>query len=324
MSKESANSFDSRRWPGCRSAVGCNALVVATGVRPRRLPGTEGLRGVHHLRTLDDALALKKRLRPGGRLLVVGAGFIGAEAAATARSLGLAVTLVEAAPVPMAHAVGEEVSRALARAHRRHGVALRTGVTVDEVLGHDCEFTGLRLNDGSEIAAPDVVVGIGSHANTEWLRGSGLLLDNGLVCDEFSSAAPRVHGVGDVARWHNPLFGVPMRVERRTNAAEQGLAVARNLLAPAARQPFAPVPYFWSDQYGMKIQAYGHLPGHEETAVVEGGLRSDRFLVAYRRGGRIAGVVAVNMPPKTLRPWRAAIAAHHEAGKYHSPGGEEC
>jgi NADPH-dependent 2,4-dienoyl-CoA reductase/sulfur reductase-like enzyme len=291
------------------ATVGYDALVVATGVRPRRLPGTEGLRGVHMLRTLEDAVALKDRLRPGRRLVVVGAGFIGAEAAAAARGLGLEVTVLEPAAVPLAHAVGEQVGRALTRAHRDHGVDLRTGVAVDGVLSRDGQVTGVRLTDGSVVPGRDIVVGIGTYPNTEWLRDSGLPLDDGLVCDEFSLAAPGVYGVGDVARWHNPLFGVSMRVEHRTNAAEQGLAVARNLLGPAARRPFAPVPYFWSDQYDMKIQAYGYLRGHEEVAVVDGDLGARRFVAAYRSGDRVAGIVAVGTPPKALRAWRAAIAA---------------
>ncbi|MFF7601941.1 NAD(P)/FAD-dependent oxidoreductase [Streptomyces mirabilis] len=291
------------------TALGYDALVVATGVRPRRLPGTQGARGVHVVRTLEDAFTLKDRLRRGRRLVVVGAGFIGAEATAAARGLGLEVTLLEPAPVPLAHALGEQVGQMLTRAHRDHGVDLRTGVAVEAVLSHDGAVTGVRLTDGSEVAAQDIVVGIGSLPNTEWLQDSGLLLDNGLVCDEFSQAARDIYGVGDVARWHNPLFESMMRIEHRTNAAEQGLAVARNLLHPEARRPFAPVPYFWSDQYDMKIQAYGFLRGHGEVAVVHGDLAARSFIAAYRSGERLVGVVAVNVPPKTLRPWRAAIAA---------------
>jgi NADPH-dependent 2,4-dienoyl-CoA reductase/sulfur reductase-like enzyme len=297
------------------AAIGYDALIVATGVRPRRLPGTEGLRGLHTLRTMEDAVTLKNRLGPGRRLVVVGAGFIGAEAAVSARGLGMEVTVLEPAAVPLAHALGEEVGRALTRAHRDHGVDLRTGVAVEEVLSRDGQVTGVRLTDGSVVSGQDVVVGIGSHPNTEWLAGSGLLLDDGLVCDEFSVAAPGVYGVGDVARWHNPLFGVTMRIEHRTNAAEQGLAVARGLVEPAARRPFAPVPYFWSDQYDMKIQAYGYLRGHEEVAVIDGDLGARRFAAAYRSGDRVVGIVAVGMPPKTLRAWRAAIAARQSWAK---------
>ncbi|GGN20723.1 NAD(P)/FAD-dependent oxidoreductase [Streptomyces fuscichromogenes] len=281
------------------SAVPYDGLIVATGVRPRRLPGE----GAHVLRTLDDALTLRERLGPGQRLVVVGAGFLGAEAAAVAWRLGAQVTLLEPAPVPLAHAVGEEVGRVLARAHLERGVDLRTGVTVTEVTED-----GVRLADGAEIEADEVLVAIGSLPNTEWLADSGLTVGDGVVCDEYCEAARGVYAAGDVARWYNPLFGVSMRIEHRTNAAEQGMAAARNLLDPGARKSFAPVPYFWSDQYEMKIQAYGYLRGHEEARVVEGELEQGRFVVGYRRGERLSGVLAVGMPPRVMRGWRQAIA----------------
>jgi NADPH-dependent 2,4-dienoyl-CoA reductase/sulfur reductase-like enzyme len=276
-----------------------DTLVVATGVRPRRLPG----QGSHVLRSLDDALRLRSRLGPGKRLVVVGAGFLGAEAAAVAVSLGCAVTMLEPAPVPLAHAIGAEVGAVLSQAHREHGVDLRTGVTVAAVSEH-----GVSLADGSLIEADEVLVAIGSLPNTEWLDGSGLTVADGVVCDEFSCAAPGVYAAGDVARWHNPLFDVSMRIEHRTNAAEQGMAVARNLMRPGARKPFAPVPYFWSDQYDMKIQAYGYLRGHDEVKIVDGDLGVRKFVAVYRRAGRLAGALAVGMPPKTIRAWRQAVA----------------
>ncbi|MEW1779796.1 FAD-dependent oxidoreductase [Streptomyces sp. NPDC086777] len=281
------------------SAVPYDGLVVATGVRPRRLPGE----GAHVLRTLDDALTLRERLGPGRRLVVVGAGFLGTEAAAVARRLGARVTLLEPAPVPLAHVVGEEVGRVLSRAHLERGVDLRTGVAVHEVTDD-----GVRLAGGEEIEADEVLVAIGSLPNVEWLAGSGLTVADGVVCDEYCEAAPGVYAAGDVARWHNPLFGVPMRIEHRTNAAEQGMAAARNLLDPEARKAFAPVPYFWSDQYGMRIQAYGYLRGHDEVRVVEGDLREGRFVAGYRRGKRLVGVLGVGVPPKVLRGWRQAVA----------------
>ncbi|MFC8797950.1 NAD(P)/FAD-dependent oxidoreductase [Promicromonospora sp. NPDC057138] len=280
--------------------VGYDALVAATGVTPRRLPGGRG----HVLRNLEDALALRDRLRPGRRLAVVGAGFLGAEAAAVARGLGCAVTVVEPAPVPLAHAVGARVGQVLTQAHRERGVDLCTGVGVTRV--HD---GGLELADSSTVEADDVLVAVGSVPNTGWLELSGLPVADGLVCDEYCAAAPGVYGVGDVARWDNPLFGVSMRIEHRTHAGEQGLAVARNLLNPEAPRPFAPVPYFWSDQYDMKIQAYGYLRGHDEVRIVEGDLAERRFLAAYRTGDRLAGVLAIGMPPRALRPWRQHIAA---------------
>ncbi|MFF7560008.1 NAD(P)/FAD-dependent oxidoreductase [Streptomyces pseudovenezuelae] len=283
------------------SEVPYDGMVVATGVRPRRLPGE----GAHVLRTLGDALTLRERLSPGRRLVVVGAGFLGAEAAAVARRLGAEVTLLEPAAVPLAHAVGTEVGHLLARAHVDQGIDLRCGVTVTEVTEE-----GVRLAGGEVVEADEVLVAVGSLPNTEWLRGSGLALRDGVVCDEYCEAAPHVYAAGDVARWYNPLFGTSMRVEHRTNAAEQGMAAARNLLAaPAARRPFVPVPYFWSDQYDMKVQAYGFLRGHEEVAVVEGDLARRRFVVAYRRGDRVTGALAVGMPPRVLRWWRQAIAS---------------
>ncbi|WP_046732555.1 NAD(P)/FAD-dependent oxidoreductase [Streptomyces humi] len=276
-----------------------DGLIVATGARARRLPGE----GAHVLRTLDDALTLRERIGPGRRLVVVGAGFLGAEAAAVARKLGAQVTVLEPAPVPLAHAVGEEVGRVLSRAHLERGVDLRTGVTVTEV-----SRDGVRLADGEVVEADEVLVAVGSRPNVEWLAGSGLTVGDGVVCDEYCEAAPGVYAAGDVARWHNPLFGVGMRIEHRTNAAEQGTAAARNLLGPRTRKAFAPVPYFWSDQYGMRIQAYGYLRGAEEVRVVQGDLTEGRFVAAYRRGERLGGVLAVGVTPKALRGWRQRIA----------------
>ncbi|MET7339479.1 FAD-dependent oxidoreductase [Nonomuraea sp. NPDC005650] len=282
------------------SRIPYDALVVATGIRPRRLPGCPD--GVQVLRTLPDALALREKLRPGRRLVIVGAGFVGAEVAATARGLGVEVTMLESAPVPLALAVGEETGRFLARLHHDHGVEIRTGAAVSEITG-----TGVRLADGAVVPADDVLLAIGSVPNTEWLSDSGLTVHDGLVCDEYCAAAPGVYGVGDVARWHNPLFGTDLRIEHRTNAAEQGMAVARAILGEP--RPFAPVPYFWSDQYDVKIQAYGHLRDHDEALVLDRDLAARQLLVAYRTGDRLTGVLAVGKSPKLLRAWRALIAA---------------
>jgi NADPH-dependent 2,4-dienoyl-CoA reductase/sulfur reductase-like enzyme len=281
------------------TSIGYDDLVIATGVRPRRLPGE----GAHVLRTLGDALALRERLGAGTRLVVVGAGFLGAEAAAVARGLGAQVTALEPAPVPLAHAVGAAVGEVIAGVHREHGVDLRTGVGVEAIVPG-----GVRVAGGEVVPADEVLVAIGALPNTEWLEGSGLTIENGVVCDEYCAAAPGVYAAGDVARWYNPLFGESMRIEHRTNAAEQGMAAARNLLEPEAAKPFAPVPYFWSDQYDMKIQSYGYLRGHEEIAIVEGSLAERRFLAVYRTGDRVAGVLGVNVSPKAIRPWRQAIA----------------
>ncbi|MFD0822020.1 oxidoreductase C-terminal domain-containing protein, partial [Micromonospora zhanjiangensis] len=173
----------------------------------------------------------------------------------------------------------------------------------------------VRASDDEVLAGADVVVAaVGSRPDTEWLAGSGLTVDDGVVCDEFCAAAPGIYAAGDVARWFNPLFRVAMRVEHRTNAAEQGMAAARNLLHPDARKPFAPVPYFWSDQYDVKLHAYGHLRGHDSVEIVEGSPARRRFLAAYHRAGRLVGAVAVGMPPRLVRPWRQAVALARPAG----------
>ncbi|MEV8454035.1 FAD/NAD(P)-binding oxidoreductase [Streptomyces sp. NPDC052095] len=291
-----------------KTACGYDGLIVATGVRPRRLPGPPAP-GVHTLRTLDDALALRERLGAGRRLVVVGAGFLGSEVASSARALGAAVTLVEAAPVPLAHVLGHRAGEHLAQVHREHGVDLRSGTGVAEILAPGGRLTAVRLSDGALVPADDVLVAVGSVPDTGWLDGSGLRLADGVVCDQYLAAAPGIRAAGDVARWHNPLFGTDMRVEHRTNAAEQGMAAARNLLHPDSARPFAPVPYFWPDQHGIRIQAYGRLPGHDEARVVEGDPAQGRFLVAYRTGHRLTGALSFGMPPKALRTWRTAIAA---------------
>jgi NADPH-dependent 2,4-dienoyl-CoA reductase/sulfur reductase-like enzyme len=288
--------------------VGYDALVIATGVRPRRLPGP-AVSGVHVLRDLEDALALRGRLAAGRRLVIVGAGFLGSEVASSARALGARVTLVEAAPVPLARAVGRQVGTHLARLHRDHGVDLRVAAHVTGVETTAGRVTGVRLSDGVLIPADDVLIAIGSQPNTEWLGGSGLGVEDGVVCDAYTAAAAGIHAAGDVARWHNPLFGTSMRIEHRTNAAEQAMAAVRNLLHPGQARPFAPVPYFWSDQHGTKIQAFGHLHGHDEARTVGGDPAQGRFLVAYRAGRTLVGALSVGMPPKALRPWRDAIAA---------------
>jgi NADPH-dependent 2,4-dienoyl-CoA reductase/sulfur reductase-like enzyme len=291
------------------SEVPFDGLVVATGVRPRRLSGYERLAGLHVLRTLEDALALRKRLSAGGRLVIIGAGFVGAEVAATARGLGVEVTMLESEPVPLARVTGAEVGEFLTVLHRGHGVDVRTSTTVTEIVAADGAVTGVQLDDGSALPAEDVLVAIGSIPNTEWLHGSGLDLDNGVLCDEFGVAASRVYAVGDVARWHNPQLQTAIRIEHRTNAAEQGMTVAHNLLNPSDPWSLATVPYFWSDQYETKIQAFGHLSNHDEAVVLDVDTGTGQLLVAYRKGDRLAGVLVAGKGPKAVRAWRSLVVA---------------
>jgi len=283
-----------------------DGLVIATGARCRTLTGTENLAGVHVLRSLDDCLALRADFEASPqRVVVVGAGFIGAEVAATARGRGLQVTMVEALANPLSRVLGDEMGSVCAEMHRDHGVDLRTGVGVDAVVGTD-RVQSVVLSDGSSVDADVVVVGIGVIPNTEWLHGSGLTLDDGVVCDATCSAAPGVVAAGDVARWPNELFGEMMRVEHWDNAAAQGTHAARRLLDESV-EPFAPVPWFWSDQYDRKIQLAGRVRPDDEIQVVTGSLQERRFAAIYGRAGRITGVLGFNRPRHVMR-YRALIA----------------
>jgi NADPH-dependent 2,4-dienoyl-CoA reductase/sulfur reductase-like enzyme len=282
--------------------------VVATGARPRTLPDTPDLPGIHVLRTLDDCLAIRAELEAKPRVVVVGAGFIGAEVAATCRRRHLDVTVLEALPSPMVRGLGPMLGDVLAGMHREHGVDLRTGVGVAGFEGRD-RVERVWLDDASSVDADVVVVGVGVVPDTDWLESSGLALDNGVVCDETLSAAPGVVAAGDVCRWPNPLFdGEPMRLEHWTNAAEQGVAAGRRLLADDdATEPFAPVPFVWSDQYDVKIQVAGHVRGDDRVEVVDGSIDDRRFVAAVGRAGRLVGAVAFSRP-RVLMKYRHLIA----------------
>ena len=285
--------------------VAFDGLVIATGARCRTMGGTEGLDGVHILRSLDDCLAIRADLEAAPqRVVVVGAGFIGAEVAATARGRGLDVTVVEALPTPLSRVLGDEMGQVCADVHRDHGVDLRTAVGVDRIEG-DRRVERVVLSDGSTVDADVVVVGIGVIPNTEWLQGSGIEVDDGVICDASCLVADGVTAAGDVARWPNQLFGESMRVEHWDNAAAQGAHAARRLL-DAEVGPFTPVPWFWSDQYDRKIQLAGRVRPDDEVRVVNGSVDERRFAAIYGRGGRITGVLGFNRPRHVMR-YRALI-----------------
>lgn len=284
--------------------LGYDALVIATGVRPRDLPGI-AMAGVHRLRTLDDALALRAGLLDGPEVVVVGAGFLGAEVAAAARGMGLAVTLVDPLPVPMQRQFGHRVGRLIGELHRAHGTQVRCGTGVARFVGSGGRVVGVELADGAVLAADLVVVAVGSTPATAWLTGSGLSVGDGVECDENCRAAPGVHAAGDVASWHNPQFGVRMRLEHRMNATEQGMAVAAAVLGEG--RPFAPVPYFWTDQYDARIQAYGIFPEGARLHVLDGDLGERRFVAAYLQDDVVVGVLGWNHP-RRLREARRLVA----------------
>jgi len=279
-----------------------DGLLIATGARCRNLPGTAGLAGVHTLRTRDDAEAIRDALANGARrVVVVGAGFIGAEVASTAIGRGAEVTMVEALEAPFGRVLGVEMGAVMADVHRRHGVDLRTGVGVDEVLGDD-RLAGVRLADGATLEADLLVVGIGVVPNTDWLEGSGLTLDDGVVCDETCLAAPDVVAAGDVARWANPRYGEVMRVEHWDNAVQQGVHAARRLLqSDEEATPYAPVPWFWTDQYDRKVQLAGRPHTDDEVRVVAGSTAEHRFAAFYGRDGRFTAALGMNRPRQVMQ-----------------------
>ena len=279
------------------TTVRADGIVVATGARARSWPASARLAGVHVLRTVDDAIALRRELRPGARLVVIGAGFIGGEVASTAAKLGLHVTVVEAALAPLAGPLGVRLGAAVARLHTEHGTRLVCGAPVADLTGRD-RVTGVQLADGRRLAADVVLVGIGAIPNVEWLRNSPLQLSNGVVCDEGGATwIPNVVAVGDCAAWHEPCVGSPHRVEHWTGALERPAIAVATLLA-GGRHDGAPAkpPYFWSDQYGRRIQFAGiAAPGDEITFEV-GTLRDESFLAVYRRGGEPVAVLGVDQP----------------------------
>jgi 3-phenylpropionate/trans-cinnamate dioxygenase ferredoxin reductase subunit len=289
-------------------AVAFDGLVIATGATPRTLPDTPPLAGIFVLRTLEDCLALCKELEGGPRVCVVGAGFIGAEVAASCRSRGLDVTVLEALPAPLARAFPAAMGAACSALHRDHGVDLRTSVGVEGFEGTG-RVERVNLAGGGSVPADVVVVGVGVVPATGWLESSGLELRDGVVCDETcATAAPGVVAAGDVARWPNPLFGEEMRIEHWSNAVEQGEAAAKRLLAAEGEaEPFAPVPYFWSDQYDTKIQFLGRAAPDDTVAVVDGSLDDGRFVALFGRAGRLVGALAFKRP-RQLMAYRRLIA----------------
>ncbi len=294
-----------------------DALVIATGSSARPLPGADGIAGVHTLRTVEDARAIRAALDAGARTVVVGAGFVGSEVASAARARGLPVTMLEALDVPLARSVGHEAGGVCADLHSDAGTALRLGTRVVDVLAEEGRVCGVRIESGEIIAADLVVAGLGAAPSTRWLSGSGVRLhdgDGGVVCDAtLATGLPAVFAAGDVAHWPNPLFcaeGELMRVEHRTNAAEHGGLAAVHALGLAEPKALETVPYFWSDWYGRRIQFVGTPVGDEVVRVQSG---ADRALLLYRRGDRLVGTMSVDRPTEIMK-YRRLIADRASLG----------
>ena len=285
------------------SAIDADAVVIATGATARTLPVQPPLAGVHVLRTLDDAMRLRLDLVPGARLVVVGDGVLGTEVAATARTLGLDVTLTGPQPTPMAAQLGPLVSAMLADLHRERGVRLRPGIATTGLVGDGIRVTGVELAGGEILPADVVLVALGARPDVGWLAGSDLTLDDGVVCDSRNQAADGVWAVGDVARFEHRGLGRSMRLENRTNATEQAAAVAAAITGDAT--DYTPVPYLWTDQFDTKVQVAG-LTGVELTATISDGDPADgRFVATYHDGDAAVGVIGWAMPRQTVARRRA-------------------
>jgi NADPH-dependent 2,4-dienoyl-CoA reductase/sulfur reductase-like enzyme len=294
------------------------ACIIATGGVVRRLPNQPTHAGIHTLRTIDDAEALRDDLAPGKKLVVIGAGFIGLEAAATAKAKGCTVTVLEGLPAPLIRGLGEEMGRTVARVHHDNGVDIRCNVRVEEILGGP-HVSGVRITNErgeTEVVDADIVlVGIGVAPATDWLANSGLIINDGIVCDEHLQCAPGVFAAGDVARWPNKLFAdiePTMRVEHWTTAAEQGAHAANNVIAHLNDQPLTPyaaVPFFWSDQFTSRIQFLGRGTNATDVRIVAGNPAEGKFAAAYFANDRLTAVLGVSMP-KAVMPARALLATH--------------
>jgi 3-phenylpropionate/trans-cinnamate dioxygenase ferredoxin reductase subunit len=287
-----------------------DGLVIASGSRAREWPGLPLLDGFHYLRDLEDSMALREAVASGPRVCIVGAGFIGCEVAATLRGHGVEVTVVDIAEHPLLP-LGREIGERCRRIHEDHGVRFILETSVQAFHGNG-RVEAVHLAGGGHVEADLVLLALGAVPNVDWLAGSGLTLDPGVVCDEHSLAAgvENVAAAGDVAQWPHPMAGGMTRVEHWSNAAEQGLAAAANLLAPLEeRKPFAPVPTFWTDQYDLKIQSVGFLRRGDTVEVVEEVPEEKRLVAEVKRDGELVGAITFNRAGRIPKYRKALMEA---------------
>lgn len=291
--------------------VSFDAAVIATGVAPRRLSSGHNLRGVHVLRTLSDALSLKQALVPDTHLVVVGGGFLGLEVASTAQQLGVKVDVIEPFPICLEGPLGAAIGQRVMALQEAHGVHLHNGIGVSRLIGNEDQgasgdIVEVELSDGSLMQADNVLVAIGAQPTLAWAESSHLTILNGIVCDEFCEAVPDIYAAGDIANWYHPQVGRRLRLEHRMNAAEQGQAVARNILGQ--RTPFVPLPFFWSDQFDAKIQMYGVASRQAQLRIIAGDIHDDHFIAGYYEEEHLVAVLGWNSAGKLL-PYRRQLTA---------------
>ena len=292
--------------------ISFDGLIIATGSGVRKLPNQPEWKGIHVVRTLNDSLKLRADLNPGARLVVIGAGFIGLEVAATAKARGCEVTVLEGAPAPMMRGLGAEMGQAAALVHADNGVQLRCDVKVAGLVeGSPGAVGGVALDGGEIVPADVVVVGIGVVPATQWLENTELELRDGVACDTtLNAGVPGMYAAGDICRWFNNLYDEEMRVEHWTTASEQGAAAASNLLAVSRGEqpkPYAAVPFFWSDQFTARIQFLGRANGDEIAHVVVGSPEERSFVALYEKDGYLKAALGVSRP-KQLMPFRKLLA----------------
>jgi len=272
-------------------------LFIATGSSARSLPFGAGLAGVHRLRSLEDARALKADLAKAKRLVVIGAGFIGMEVAASARQLGLEVAVVEALPTPLLRGLGETLGKNIGQRFQDYGVSIHCGIGLKSFVG-ESHVEGVELADGNRIDADVVLVGIGAGPVCEWLEDSGLQIANGIQCDATGATGlPDVVAAGDVACWLDPRRGEPVRYEHWTSAVEQSPVAARRLLAGEGQvDDLEPIPYVWSDLFDLRLSMMGEPSQGDEMHISHGELEGERFLALMGRDGRLVGAVGLKRP----------------------------
>ncbi|MGH3548993.1 MAG: NAD(P)/FAD-dependent oxidoreductase [Pseudonocardiaceae bacterium] len=286
-----------------------DTLVVATGVRPRRLPGQPDHPELHVLRTLEDCRALRGSISRARSLLVVGAGFIGAEVAATARVAGLEVTMLEALPVPFARVLGEQMGRLCARLQTDNGVTVRCGVPLVEFVDNGGGVAAL-LADGNVVAADCGIVGVGTVIDCGWLAGLGVSTEGGLLCDTTGlvEGTGNVYGVGDIAAWRHPTYGDRPRIEHWTSATEQAAVVAQHIAGAEVTRLADAVPYFWSDQYGLTLQLIGRCDLATSVELLHDHGMIKGTVAGYFADGALVAVLAFHAP-RLLNRYRRLVAA---------------
>ncbi len=299
---------------GDGSRIEADAIVLATGAEARRLPFERGLRGLLALRTLADARLLRDAIAATPRVVVIGAGFIGMEVAASCRTKGCPVTVVEPLPAPLIRGLGPILGERVAKRHREAGIEFHLGVGVAAFEGEE-KVTGVRLADGRVIPADLVIVGVGAAPAVAWLADSGLAIENGILCDATGATSlPGVYALGDCARWENPRYPERPRFEHWTSAVEQAEVLARRIVQGKS-EPHAAVPYVWTDQFDLRLGITGEFKEGDAMHVCLGRLEQDKFLVLFGRGGKLVGAVGCKRPRQlnAARRWIAEDLSFAEA-----------